>query len=328
MSDSRSNDFKIIRSTPEEAEQFLADFGLSNYYGKGIYFNENLSQFHYVGKINNNIYIKNLNANEYLDLRTGEIKESNHIENRSQNINSLRQSMKRIRDKINCNIYPANKSQWLFITLTYADNMQDTKKLYNDFKNFLRRFKEIFPTYDGYIYVPEPQGRGAWHIHCLMKFKTDAPYIPNLQDIWQHGFVKIVSLKNKNIDNIGAYFSAYLGDMEYSPDNLIESHLNGYNDIEIIEKEVEVEPGQFEKKKFLKGARLFMYPPKMNLIRCSKNMKNPIIKEMTYQQYEKKVGCSIPTFSTFSNVYLNGSYSHFIGYIEYNKEKSKNQVYN
>ena len=328
MNDSNTNAVSITHSSPEEAKIFFDDFRKSNYYGKSIYFNDNLSQFHYVGKKNTTCYIKNLNANEYLDLRTGEIKECNHIENRSQNLNSIRQSMKKIRDKIICNISPSNKNQWLFITLTYADNMQDTKKLFYDYKNFIKKFKSLFPDYDGYIYVPEPQGRGAWHIHCLMKFKNDAPYIPNLQDIWKHGFVKIVSLKNKNVDNIGAYFSAYLGDIEYNNDNVKELLKSGCRDFQCQVKEVEIEPGQYKKKKFIKGGRLYMYPPKMNLIRCSKNMKNPIINEMTYQQYEKKVGCSTPTFLSFSNVFLDGSFSHLIGYIEYNKDKIKNQAYN
>ncbi len=64
----------------------------------------------------------------------------------------------------------------------------------------------------------------------------------------------------------------------------------------------------------------------MNLIRYSKNMKKPIIEEVCFKSYEKKVGMVAPTFSRFSNVFLNGSYSHFNAYIEYNKQKAESQI--
>lgn len=137
-----SKHFGIIKHDYLENPILLKNLDALNPYGKAYFFNDNLSQFHYVGKSNNTCYIKKLNDNEYIDLRDGEIKECKHIENRSQNLNSIRLTMKKIRDLINANITPDNKNEWLFLTLTYRENMTDTKKAKFDFNNFIKRFKK------------------------------------------------------------------------------------------------------------------------------------------------------------------------------------------
>lgn len=214
------------------------------------FYNDNLSEIIKTEKANHICLIKKINDNEYIDLRTGELKQCNHIENRSQNINSIRLTMKKIRDLINTNISPLNKKQWLFITLTYADNMTNREKLYNDFKNFIKRFKEKYPTFNRYINVAEPQGRGAWHLHCFFGFIENAPYIADLQQLWLQGFVKIRQIGD--IDNLGAYLSAYLCDVEFSVDNLRECCEKGMSEYKSVEKEIE-EDGKKVKKKFIKG---------------------------------------------------------------------------
>lgn len=323
MNNSDSKPFEIIKVKEQDKEEEYKKFREANFYGKAIKYNDIITDFQYVGKVNNTCYIQKLNEYEYIDKRTGEIKECNHIENRSQNLNSIRQSIKKIRDLINTNISPLNKNQWLFLTLTYAENMRDAKKLYRDFDNFIRRFKKDYKDYDGYISIIEPQGRGAWHLHVLIKFIKNAPFIDNLAELWKHGFVKIRQMNN--CDNIGAYFSAYLGNIELTPESINELSENGVFNYEIEEKEVE-EDNKKVKKKFIKGGRLYMYPPKMNIIRYSKNMKKPIIEEMTFREYEKKVGLVAPTFSQFSNVFLNGQFSHSIVHIQYNKQKAISQA--
>lgn len=59
-----------------------------------------------------------------------------------------------------------------------------------------------------YITAAEPQGRGAWHLHCLFLFPEKAPFIPNadMARIWGHGFTKTKSLQG--IDNPGLYLTA------------------------------------------------------------------------------------------------------------------------
>ena len=77
-----------------------------------------------------------------------------------------------------------------------------------------------------YIYVPEPHEKGDWHIHLLLKGNNEL-YIKNsvLNKIWGYGFVKVNRLKD--VDNIGAYVSAYLTNSvsyineDEGPDNIV-----------------------------------------------------------------------------------------------------------
>ena len=143
--------------------------------------------------------------NTYVEISTGEIKEFTHSENRQQNYNSLRQTFNRLRDLINNNF--KGSSNELHVTLTYKENMKDTVRLYKDFKRFMTRLKRLYKdrsTID-YINVIEPQERGAWHCHCLIRFNdVDKIFLSNnkVRELWEQG--KIVSTKSlKNIDNIG-----------------------------------------------------------------------------------------------------------------------------
>lgn len=229
-----------------------------------------------------------LNKDEYMLRDTGEIKEYKKSENRGQNIASLKKTFKKIRDLINNNFVGAPNE--LHVVLTYAENMRDSKKLYEDFKNFMKRFKYRFKHDMDYISVVEPQGRGAWHIHLLLRFNDlERVYIPNekIAGIWRHGFTKTKSLEN--IDNIGAYLSAYLGDVELSEEALKEMAMNRRTEI----KEVEVDG---KKKKFIKGGRLYLYPPGMNIYRKSKGIKFPDEQYMKFSDVKKIVGNSQPTF--------------------------------
>lgn len=232
--------------------------------------------------------IRKLNKNEYVIIDTGEVKEYIKSENRGQNISSLKKTFKKIRDLINNNFVGAANE--LHVTLTYAENMKDTQKLYKDFDKFMKRFKYRFKYDIDYIAVVEPQGRGAWHIHLLIRFNgLGKVYIPNdeIADVWGHGFTKTKSMEN--IDNIGAYLSAYLGDVELTEE--IEKNMAMNRRIEI--KEVEIEG---TKKKFIKGGRLHFYPPGMNIYRKSKGIKFPDEQYMKFSDVKKIVGNSQPTF--------------------------------
>ena len=121
----------------------------------------------YQSKVNNEIHIKKINNDEYIYLPTGEILKCNHIKNRSQSLFQVGQSLKRLRDYINTNVVEPTFCKW--VTLTYAENMQNTKTLYKDFQVFMKRFKRAFKEYHiEYIVAMEPQGRGAWHCHLIL----------------------------------------------------------------------------------------------------------------------------------------------------------------
>jgi len=238
--------------------------------------------------------IVKLNRNEYMIRDTGEVKEYVKSENRGQNIAGLKKTFKKIRDLINNNFSGAGNE--LHITLTYAENMQDPKKLYDDFKNFMKRFKYRYKYDIDYISVVEPQGRGAWHFHLLLRFNgLDKIYIHNdeICSLWGHGFTKTKSLEG--IDNIGAYLSAYLGDVEMTEETIEDMVINGPARPARIEvKEVEIEG---LKKKFIKGGRLHYYPPGMNIYRKSKGIKYPSEQYMEFSDVKKIVGSAKPTFA-------------------------------
>lgn len=67
----------------------------------------------------------------------------------------------------------------LWVTLTYRQNMTDIPTLRTDYDQFIRKLRRKYGALD-YIYAIEPQERGAWHIHALIKSSSNKPlYIPN-----------------------------------------------------------------------------------------------------------------------------------------------------
>lgn len=241
-------------------------------------------------KKNDKIHIQKVDADHYVNLRTGELLEFQKSETRADNENSLRQTFKRLRYLINNNFNGANNE--LFLTLTYEENMTDTVRLYNDLEKFMKRVRYKFKSVSSidYLNVIEPQGRGAWHAHILLRFNDlETVYVPNKEfwELWGHGFTVTKSLKH--VDNIGAYLSAYLADLELTEENWLRAAGEKRN---IVIREVEG-----KEKKFIKGGRLHMYPPGMNLYRCSRGIKKPERVELQYKNIKKIVGSVKPHYS-------------------------------
>lgn len=230
------------------------------------------------------IPVKKLSSTEYLDLRTGEIIEYDKSTDKSDCYQSVRRTLKYIRQLINANCN--DESRLLWITLTYAENMTDTVQLYSDFKKFWQKFKrrceKMKWSVPEYISVVEPQGRGAWHSHLMLIFPEKAPYIDNnsvIAKLWGHGFTKTKAVHG--VDNIGAYFSAYLADMPLDD----VKHLQEQGVFvcgEVLAKSVEdEETGISVDKKFVKGARLALYPSGMNIVRSSGGIVKPVIEDIS-----------------------------------------------
>jgi len=264
-----------------------------------------ITEVMYQSSKNEEARIRKIDRDHYEDLRTGEIKEFNHWEHRASSANSLRKTFRRLRNTVNANII--NLDHIRFITLTYRQDdgepMTNPQKLYKDFEVFNKRLKryserEGHGSYE-YINIVEPQGSGAWHSHLLLFYEEKAPYLKNeiIREMWGQGWVTVRSLKNqfgKSVDNIGAYLTAYLGDLP------VEDGLRLQMDISRFEaKSVEVEEsGKKETKYYLKGARLFLYPTGMRIIRTSKGIKRPIESEGTYEEAKRKMSGSTLTFQT------------------------------
>lgn len=269
----------------------------------------NVFEILHMQRINTKSSILVLDKDNYFDLRTGEKKEFEHHENRASDRNELRKTMRRLRGLINANCEDVSHVRW--ITFTYAENMTDTERLYRDSEKLIKKARYHL-GYFGYIHVIEPQARGAWHIHALWIFDHKAPYIDSkwLFNLWGNGFVTVKKLDD--VDNVGAYLTAYLCDCDledYVRDKLFK---DGYSlpadldfdsfdaselDREVVSKEVE-QDGKKVSKRFVKGGRMYMYPTGMQLYRCSRGLKKPIEEYMTYEKAQKKIGSAQPTFSS------------------------------
>lgn len=299
----------------------------------------NIIEVQYMSRKNIKATIKMLGNNEYLEVSSGEVKQiTNHNLTRDELKGNLYRTFKQLRGIINSNVVNVNQVRWC--TLTYGDNIRSSDKLYTDFDKFNKRLKYYcnkngYGKYE-YISIVEPQGRGSWHIHLLLIFKDlpVAPYIPH-KDFWSlwspegiknnKDFVKIKKLDN--IDNVGAYLTAYLGDIpiEVDKNNFVDMNFDS-DDLEKFKcqnsgcilniKTVEIEEnGKKVEKKFLKGARLCLYPTNFNIYRTSRGIKRPKKEEMFNFQAEKKVSEATLTFQ--KTLELNDSENTFNSLINY-----------
>lgn len=202
-----------------------------------------------------NSNIKKISKNEYVNVHTGEIKAFNYDTNDTKISANLLKTFNNLRRLIRTNFTQNSKNQ-LFITLTYAENMTDEKRLYIDFNNFYKRLKRKFKNHKfDYIAVAEPQGRGAWHIHLMLKSDQPTLFIDNaiLSDLWQNGYTDTQRLKS---DDVGSYYVAYFTD-------LLEEDEQG-------------------NKKRAKGERLSLYPKNFKFYRTSRGIKKPIETIINY----------------------------------------------
>ena len=259
--------------------------------------------------------IKKLSKAEYVNLATGEVIEYKQSVNRAQSIGGLKDTFRKIRDLINNNFTGAGNE--LHITLTYKENMTDTKQLHLDFKRFWQKYKRKYGLESDYLSIIEPQGRGAWHCHLLVKhLDKEKLFIPanELAKLWGHGFIKIKALEG--VDNIGAYLSAYLGDIELTPETTdIAMEMKSQNNLEF--KEVVTTEGQT--KSYIKGGRLHMYPSGMNLYRHSKGIVVPEVEMMPYKDIKKIVGSTTPNYSRTVTIYADDeTILNQITYVQFN----------
>lgn len=215
---------------------------------------------------NRRCHARKIDARHWVD-SDGEIHEyEKNGERRTDNGQELRQTFRTIRALVNTNCVEPEKIRW--ITLTYAENMTDTVRLYKDFDMFWRRFKRRWGKAE-YLTVIEPQARGAWHVHLIAIWQYKAPFVPNLElaQCWGQGFVQVKAVTN--CDNLGAYLSAYLADLPVNVD-----------DARAQEKPC----ADGTKKHILKGGRLHMYPKGMQVYRHSRGIKKP--EEFWVEEYK------------------------------------------
>lgn len=207
--------------------------------------------------------ILNLGSREFVHLGTGEVRTYGvEAQSRFDNTRELRRSMQVMRDMINCNFGPAEiaAKRVLWLTYTYDTPVRDHHQVKKDWDTFRKRLNREYGAFE-YLVALEPQGENAgyrWHIHVLFLFPSNAPWIDfeRMKTLWGHGTFEVGLAQT---DNFGAYLSAYLTDME-----------TGKGD-----SAGELKTVKGEQKRFIKGARLKLYPARMRPFRWSKGLKKP-----------------------------------------------------
>lgn len=238
----------------------------------------------YMKNCNRTIKIKKIDKDRYMT-PDGEIRFFNHTGSRNENLNHVSETMKKIRNLINHNFHGGPKEK--FIVLTYKENMMNPIKLYNDSKMFFAESRKELGYFD-YVNVIEPQGRGAWHQNLLLKFDKEPGFLSNeyVASLWRdRGFAYVKAIGH--VKGIGNYLSVYLTDLEYTRANLKIAMQSGMwkSDLKIIEKKVEG-----KSKKFMKGARLYLYPTGINIFRKSKGIIYPEEVEGPYKKLKQDNG--------------------------------------
>lgn len=257
----------------------------------------NILDITFMSRQNKKQTVSKLDKNHFLVLGTGEIIETNSGDSRLDHKNYLFSTFRKIRNLVNANVTEVENCLWC--TLTYAENMQDNKRLMRDFDSFRKRFQRYLQKENidipEYISVPEPQQRGAWHLHIIFIWQHKAPYIANeiLRKIWGNGFVSVKALSHfgETCDNVGAYLTAYLGDLE------IEQETAVVDGTRILEK-YSTDDGRVIPKKVIKGGRLALYPPGFNMIRHSKGIIYPTCYDSAFSEIKEKVSGATETFSS------------------------------
>lgn len=131
---------------------------------------------------------------------------------RQKTLNKAKQNIRRL---INANVWQYGEPP-IFLTLTFAENVTDTKQANYEFKKFRQRLEYMLNIKLKYVAVVEFQKRGAIHYHIVF---FNLPYVPveKLSEVWSNGFIKVNKIDH--VDNVGAYLTKYIG-KEFQDDRL------------------------------------------------------------------------------------------------------------
>lgn len=225
---------------------------------------------------------KEANRHYYEDIKENiKHRENRKAERRSQTIRDARNRCRRL-------ALMNFSEKDTFMTLTFAENIQDITYADNEFKKFMKRFNYKYKRKSKFLAVREFQKRGTIHYHILIDWKL--PSILKKEEArllerkigkqtWGHGFVNLKSLRglkkqDKPVDNVGAYL------VKYMSKNLCEEKLN--------------------------NNKLYL---------CSRTLKRPVIycqEEANHCVFDKRL-------NSRSKVYTNTYYNDYLGKIVYSE---------
>lgn len=256
----------------------------------------------YLQKSNRQNNILKIDSDRYVIKSTGEIKYYEHTKTRNQSENSIKQTMKKLRYLINANF--SGRKNELWATLTFKDTIiaKQPSLIYKEFNKFIKRLNYKYKEKLDYIAILEPHGISnknisewhGFHLHLLLKSSSSNLYIPyqEFEQIWGLGMCRIERLKN--IDNIGAYLSAYLTNAELSEENS-------------------------SKKKYVKGSRLWLYPKGVRIYRKSKGIRYPKRIKMPYHSAKELIGIEPHYTKTYK--IENDNFENIVIFEQYNKKR-------
>ena len=154
-----------------------------------------------------------------------------HAESERDKAGNRRKVLNKARNQI-IRLANCNQDMTSFVTLTYADNMQDLKQSKKDLEKCIRLLQKDYKGFK-YLYVLEFQARGAIHYHMLcnmpvlIKTAKKGHRKPQKQkdlenefrlDYWPNGWCDIRNLETEGNTNAGLYVSSYLVEDLYKLD--------------------------------------------------------------------------------------------------------------
>lgn len=187
-----------------------------------------------------------------------------------------------------------------FLTLTFADNIQDLNIAHYEFGKFMKRLNyKVFNSKKAnlkYNVVVEFQERGAIHYHLII---YNMPYVKQkvLLDIWNNGIVDI--RKIDSVDNIGSYVAEYLGsDKKDQGKKEGDSRLNGRKSY--FSSRGLLKPIEIIDKKIVETVSAALLNENLTY---SAQFSNEHLGDITYKQYNLKTvnRKDVKTFSLITN---------------------------
>lgn len=155
------------------------------------------------------------------DLKLKKQKINSVFDNKSNTDNALKEIQIRniMRSKLVCQRYAkANMQEWeTFITLTFADNIQDIKSANKRFRYFIDKVRRVKKDFK-YLCITEFQKRGAIHYHLLTNININDNNLLYTQEdnskyrhikYWNVGFTSIEEIKDDAKKVVG-YISKYM----------------------------------------------------------------------------------------------------------------------
>lgn len=264
-------------------------------------------------KKNTKCKIRVISKDEYINVDTGEIFKFEKGKERKDKYRSLRRTFSNLRYLINNNF--CGNSNELFVTLTYGGKerpmISDNEVFYRDFKVFMKTMRRKFGKIE-YLTIVEPHADGHLHAHVLMKFMDyENIFIKNdvIAKIWKRGFVTVKGLDD--VDNVGAYLSAYLSDIELTSETLVDSILKNENN----------EVKDINGKKIIKGGRLKYYVDDVNIYRRSRGIVMPEAKNIKYGEIKEKSGIRERKPDFVKEKIIDDEFFNVITYEYYNTRK-------